>query len=258
MKREIRQQQIMDLLVAEGWVALDDLAQRFGVSKMTVHRDLDDLEQAGLLRKLRGGASIEAGMQFESDYRFRERQGGPEKRRMAREALRLVEPGMTVIVNDGSTAAVLGAMLPECRPLTVITNNHAVIDALKTEPGIELIALGGEYSQKFNGFFGIVTEESLAGLRADIAFVSAPAVSGRQAFHMEAQVVRAKRAMIAAADRACLLVNHRRFGHTALYRLADLGEFDTIISDQAPEKAAAQALAEAGLTLTLAQQEDAA
>ena len=75
---------------------------------------------------------------------------------------------------------------------------------------------------------------------------------------MEAQVVRAKRAMIAAADRACLLISHQRFGHTALHRLADLGDFDTIISDAAPGQDAARALAEAGLTLTLAQQEDAA
>ena len=64
--------------------------------------------------------------------------------------------------------------------------------------------------------------------------------------------------MIAAADRACLLVNHTRFGHTALHRLADLAEFDAIISDKAPGTQVTRALAEAGLTLTLAQQEDAA
>lgn len=256
MKRETRHQEIMDLLVAEGSVALEDLAQRFGVSKMTVHRDLDDLEQTGLLRKVRGGASIEAGTQFESDFRFRVLQGGPAKRGVARAALKLVEPGMSVIVNDGSTAAVLGAMLPEKRPLTVITNNLAVIDALKTESGITLIAVGGEYSPKFNGFFGLVAEESLARLGADIAFISTPAVAGRQSFHMDADVVRAKRAMITAAARSCLLVNHQRFGQTALHLLADLEEFDTIISDDDPGADASRALAEAGLTLTLAQQED--
>ena len=63
-------------------------------------------------------------------------------------------------------------------PLTVITNNAAIIDALKGEAGITLIAFGGIYSAKFNGFFGVVTEEALARLRADIAFISTPAVQG--------------------------------------------------------------------------------
>lgn len=252
MRREDRQQHIMDLLVEKGAVDLDQLAERFAVSKMTIHRDLDDLEQAGLLRKMRGGATIEAGTQFESDFRFRERQGGEAKQRMARAALELIEPGMTVMINDGSMAAVLGAMLIEKRPITVITNNAAVMDALKGEGGVSLIALGGAYSAKFNGYFGVLTEEALSRLRADIAFVSAPAVSGTKAFHMNDDVVRIKRSMIAAAAISCLLVNHQRFGRTALHMLADLAEFDCIITDDTPAHDEVEALAEAGLTLTIA------
>ncbi len=253
MKREERQQKIMDLLVAQGAVDLDDLSARYVVSKMTIHRDLDDLEQAGLLRKMRGGATIEAGTQFESDFRFRALQGGDAKTRMARAALALVEPGMSVMINDGSTAAVLGAMLPQKRPLTVITNNAAILDTLKGESGITLIALGGIYSAKFNGYFGVVTEVALSRLRADIAFVSAPAVSGTQAFHMDDSVVRAKRAMISAAAKTCLLVNHQRFNRTALHVLADLSDFDVIITDSEPSPDAKPGLKKSGVALTLAQ-----
>lgn len=257
MKREDRKQAIMDLLVEQHAVDLDDLAERFAVSKMTIHRDLDDLESEGLLRKIRGGATMDAGTQFESDFRFRARQDGAAKARMARAALELIEPGMTLMINDGSMAAVLGAMLPAKRPLTVITNNAAIIDALRGENGITLIALGGVYSNKFNGFFGVVTEESLARLRADLAFISAPAVSGTRAFHMDDTVVRAKRAMIASAARTCLLVNHQRFGRTALHVLADLADFDIIITDAAPEPEARAALDRAGIVLRLAHTKDA-
>ena len=104
------------------------MADRFTVSKMTIHRDLDDLEQAGVVRKIRGGATIDAGVRFESDFRIRERQGNEAKISMARCALELVEPGMTVMVNDGSMAAVLGEMLLQKRPLTLITNNAAIIE----------------------------------------------------------------------------------------------------------------------------------
>lgn len=255
MKRDNRQQAIMDLLVDEGEVELDALATRFAVSRMTIHRDLDELEASGLLRKIRGGATIRPGTQFESDFRFRERQGGAEKAAMAEAALKLIEPGMSVMINDGSMAAVLGHKVVTRRPLTVITNNAAVIDALKTEPGITLIALGGVYSAKFNAYLGKVTEDSLLNLRADIAFISAPAVAGLEVFHMDDSVVRAKQAMMAQARTRCLLVNHRRFGQAALHRLAELSEFDHIITDRTPEPDAQAALTRAGLHLTVAENE---
>ncbi|RYH11602.1 DeoR/GlpR family DNA-binding transcription regulator [Tropicimonas sp. IMCC6043] len=252
MKREVRRQEIMDMLVQEGSVGLETLATHFGVSRMTIHRDLDDLEQAGVLRKVRGGATIETGTQFESDFRFRERQGGAAKQLMARAALNLVEPGATVIVNDGSMAAVLGGMLVERRPLTVITNNFAVIEALQSERGIGLIALGGSYSAKYNGFFGLLTEESLSRLRADVAFISSPAVSGLVSFHMDDAVVRAKRAMMRAASRRYLLVGHQRFGHSALHVMAELGEFDAILTDADPGGSCLGELREAGIELNIA------
>ena len=252
MKRENRKQAIMDLLVSEGTVNLDDLAQRFAVSKMTIHRDLDDLEATGVMRKVRGGGTIDAGTQFESDFRFRAQQDREAKTVMADAALDLVEPGMTVMVNDGSMAAILGARLVEKRPLTVITNNIAVIDALKGEGGMTVLSTGGTYSAKFNAFFGMVTEAALSGLRADIAFVSAPAVSGLEVFHMDETVVRAKRAMMSAGTKTCLLVHHARFGRTALHKLCDLTEFATVITDAAPEPQSIADLAEANLTLTIA------
>lgn len=252
VKGEERRQAIMDLMVESRAVELDELASRFAVSKMTIHRDLDELEQAGLLRKVRGGATIEAGTQFESDFRIREKQDSGAKARMARAALELVEPGMSVIVNDGSMAALLGSSLTERRPITVITNNAAVIDTIKGEPGVTLIAMGGTFSPKFNAFIGIVTENTLSRLRADVAFISAPAASGLHAFHMDDTVVRAKRAMMAAAARCYLLINHARFGRSALHVLADLTTFDAIITDDDPPHAERAAIEKAGITLKVA------
>ncbi|MFD2815218.1 hypothetical protein ACFSYD_13750 [Paracoccus aerius] len=127
-----------------------------------------------------------------------------------------------------------------------------MIDRLKDAPRITLIALGGTYSAKFNGFFGTVTEDALSRLRADLAFISTPAVAGLRAFHMDDAAVRAKRAMIAAADRAVLLVNHTRFGRSALHMLADLSDFDAIITDAAPAPPDRAAIDRAGLRLTIA------
>jgi DeoR/GlpR family transcriptional regulator of sugar metabolism len=252
VKREERRQEIMDLLIEARAVDLDELASRFAVSRMTIHRDLDELEQSGLLRKVRGGATIEAGTQFESDFRIRETQDAAAKQRMAQAALELVEPGMTVMVNDGSMAALLGVELGERRPVTIITNNAAVIDRMKGEAGVTLIALGGTFSPKFNAFIGLVTETSLSRLRADVAFISTPAVAGLKAFHMDDGVVRAKRAMMAAAGRSYLLVNHQRFGRSALHVLAELSEFAAVITDAEPAPADRAAIERAGVELKVA------
>lgn len=256
MKREDRRREIMNLLVENRMIGLDELAERFGVSKMTVHRDLDELEQEGVLRKVRGGATIDPGTQFESDFRVRATQEADVKMAIAREALVMVERGMTVMVNDGSMAFVFGEMLLEKRPLTVISNNAALIDRLKGESGITLLALGGIYSDRFNAYFGLLTEAALTGLKADIAFVSAPAADDIAAYHMDEAAVRTKRAMLSAATHPCLLINSRRFGHTSLHRLADLTEFRTIVSDRPLPEHTDRRLREAGVTIRIAEKKE--
>lgn len=253
MRKEERHRAIMDLLVSTGSAGLDELATRFDVSKMTVHRDLDDLESSGLLRKIRGGATIEAGTQFESNFNFRAKQGVPAKLAMARSALKHVEPGMTVIINDGSTAAVLGEALRDIRPLTVITNNGAVLASLTGLTGINLMSLGGAYSKKYNGYFGKLTEDALGCIRVDLAFISSPAACGTEVFHMDETVTRTKRAMMVAAAHSILLINHTRMDAQALHKLADLNEFTAIITDAAPAEEVRSQLDAAGLHLTISE-----
>lgn len=230
MKLEDRRRDIVDLLVEEGTVSLDDLALRFSVSKMTIHRDLDDLEAEGLLRKVRGGATIEASGQFESDYRYRARMAPGLKRSIARRAADFIEPGMSVMIDDGSTSEALIPFLIEKRPLTVITNNLAVINGLSGQGGISLIALGGDFSKKFNGFFGVLTIAALADLRADVALITSSSIHGRIACHQDQEVLQVKRAMMAVAQKSYLMADHNKFGRTALHRLADLDAFDGVIT----------------------------
>jgi DeoR/GlpR family transcriptional regulator of sugar metabolism len=254
MKLSGRRQGIMDLLLAEGSATLDDLSSRFGVSKMTIHRDLDDLEQGGLLRKVRGGASIQSSAQFESDFRYRQTLAAEEKDRIAGAAALLVEPGQTIMVDDGSTAGGLARHLAELRPLTVITNNLSVITLLAGAGGINLIALGGEYSKKFHGFFGIVCEEAIRSLRADAAFLSSSAIHGASAFHQNQEVVQSKRLMIAAAERRYLLVDHTKFGRSALHFLAPVTTFDEIITGSQPGPVHRAALEQEGARLRIVSQ----
>ncbi|KQT52002.1 DeoR family transcriptional regulator [Aureimonas sp. Leaf454] len=253
MKREHRRRDIIDLLAEGGSASLDMLAHHFAVSKMTIHRDLDELEAEGLLRRTRGGATIEASTQFESDFRHRTQMAVDEKRAVARRGADFIEPGMSVMVDDGSTSQTILPFLVEKRPLTVITNNMALITELAGEAGINLIALGGTFSRKFNGFFGAVTENALASLRADISFISSSAIQGRTAFHQDQEALEVKRRMIASSARRYLLVDHGKFGRTALHLLTDLKVFDGIVTSSALSAETAASLRQDGLTLHFAE-----
>ncbi|MEZ5933064.1 MAG: DeoR/GlpR family DNA-binding transcription regulator [Alphaproteobacteria bacterium] len=253
MKPEDRRHEIVEMLVAEREATLDDLARRFAVSKMTIHRDLDELESDGLLRKIRGGATIESGGRFESDFRYRARMAAEEKRIIAARAAAFLEPGMSVMVDDGSTSQNLAPFLIERRPLTVITNNLALITDLAGAGGIDLIALGGAFSKKFNGFFGILTETALKGVRADVTLLSSSSIVGTKAYHQDQEVLEVKRTMIASAARRYLMVDHRKFGRTALHLLCGLDEFDGVITSRALPAETARALEQDGIGLHFAE-----
>lgn len=239
----------MALLMEKGAASVEELSGRFGVSKMTVHRDLDELEAAGELRKVRGGASVQSSTMFQADFRYRQKMAAAEKARIAADAARMIEPGMTLMIDDSSTAANLTAHLAERLPLTVISNNLSVISELAGVNGIELLALGGQYSRKFNGFFGLLTEDALRGLRADIGFISASAIYEGAAFHQDPEVVQTKRLVVAGAERRVLLADHTKFGRPGLHFLTGLETFSAVFTGAELAEDQRRPLLEKGVTL---------
>jgi len=203
-----------------------------------------------LIRKVRGGATAKPSMLFESHHLYRQKRSASEKRSLARAAA-MIEPGMALIIDDRTTAAALLEYLPEKVPLTVITNALGVIEGLKTVDGIDLIALGGEYSRTFNAFLGLVAEQAVQGLRADLLVMSASAVQNLTLYHQDQRVVRVKRAMMAAADRRLLLLDSSKIGKSALNRLAEMAEFDAVLVDSGLDSERATAIRQADIALTL-------
>ena len=235
MKSAQRRNAIVDVLMANGSASVDELADRLMVSRMTIYRDLDQLEAHGLLRKVRGGASVHPSNRFESSFRYRSRLNEAAKRAIVAAARELVELGQAILIDDGSTAGMLAEQLREQRSLTVITNNLQAIQYLADIEGIELIVLGGSANSQFNGCFGMLTEQALASIRADIAFMSPSTICDGAAYHQNQEVAKTKKAMMAAAEQRYLLADSSKFGRTALYLLSSLSAFDEIITDREPD-----------------------
>jgi len=226
-----RQEQVAEHVLNHGRISARDLASVFQVSAMTIHRDLDELEHQGVLRKVRGAAEPQPTSLFESNVRYRMRAASAEKEAICRHALRQIQPGQAVMLDDSTTALPLARLLHQVTPLTVITHFLPGIAELRGVKGIKLTMLGGEYLPSHDSFVGIGCEAAIASLRADILFMSVPAISECNAMHQEQDLVRIKRAMMASSKRKVLLVDHHKLEKSALHLLAPLSEFDLVIVD---------------------------
>lgn len=235
-----RQQEIADVVLARGTMSAQELAGTFAVSLMTVHRDLDELERQGVVRKFRGGVTAQPSGVFEANVVYRRKSMVEEKQRIAERAVKYVEPGMSIILDDATTVAAIIPMLGELAPLRVATNYLSAMAELSQQRGVKLMALGGDYDPLHDSFLGVMSVECIDSIKVDAVFVSTSAVSGGDAYHQEERIVVVKRAMLRAAAKRYLLLDHTKLNRVALHRLAPLSDFDlVIVDDGASEEALA-------------------
>jgi DeoR/GlpR family transcriptional regulator of sugar metabolism len=247
-----RQRAISEAVMAEGAVRIEQLAERFDISLMTVHRDLDELESRGLLRKSRGVATALASSLVESSDVYRAGQQLAEKRALAHAAMQFIEPGQSIFLDDSTTVQQMASLLPAKTPLTVITNVLTLLNDLHGVRGISLVALGGNYYNWCSAFMGRMTNEAIARLRADVVVMSTAAITDDTCFFQTAETVDTKRAMFDAAAMRILLTDRTKFEKRALHALAHLTEFDLVIVDAATSKTDIARLRAQGIRVVVA------
>lgn len=247
-----RREVIRDRVVTAGSVRIDDMAHELGVTVMTIHRDLNTLEAEGWLRKIRGGARVDASALIDTTVRHRLELMREEKRAIAQYALKYVERGNAVMIDDSTTALELVHLLPGRGPLTVITNFLMAINALTGRPDIDLIALGGTYDPTYEAFNGLHVREAIAKLRADTVFMSSTAILDGFAYHKSQETILTRHALMEIAARRILLVDHTKFSRRAVHQLAALTEFDVVIVDAGIDPGELDALREQGVNVEVA------
>jgi len=247
-----RRNAITEAVMAAGSIRISDLAERFEISTMTVHRDLDELESRGLLRKNRGVATALSTGLVESSDVYRVSREIAEKRALALAALEFIEPGQAIMLDDSTSALHLVPHLHEKRPLTVITNTLTVMNELRSVTGITLLGLGGQYYNWCSAYMGRITTAAISGLRADVLVMSTSAITDGVAFHQTMETVDVKRAMFDAASRRILLADHTKFDKRALHAMQPLADFDAVIVDAATDKRHVADLRQIGVNVIIA------
>ena len=229
-----RQQRIRDLVNTQGTLRIADLAERLGVSEMTIRRDFEALATAGHLERTFGGAVAAEQTAFESSYKVRLHACAAEKEALARYAATLLQDGDTVAL-DASTSCLALARELTRRQLTIVTNGLDSAQELRAG-STKVIVTGGYLRQVAGSFVGPLALRALQDLRVDHAFISAKGVLPGELMAgglMDSDIdeVEVKRAMLTCAAHTTALVDSSKFGHRALARVAGLDALDLIVTD---------------------------
>lgn len=244
-----RHTEILDFLCEQETASVGELAEYFAVSRMTIHRDINRLVDLRFVRKVRGGVTVLPSVVFESNYHYRARRSVAQKRALARRVAGFIEPGMTLMLDDSSTTAALVEFLPECRPLTIISNAASLVEMLRENDDYTVICLGGRYDLTMDAYLGITCDLALEHLNADLAVFSVAGVQKGSAYLHEDALVRTKRIMKASVERSVVAFDSSKFGKSALHQFASLDSFDHVLTTTGAAPSTIEALTAAGVAL---------
>mgnify|MGYP001964255622 len=236
MLQEARIHRIKALLATFGQVSTERIAQDLGVSRETARRDVLALEAEGRLRRVHGGVVCVVDEGREPPLAVRQAVRAKEKRAIARAAVRLVQPGHTLLIDAGSTTTLLAEELSSMSGLTLVTNGLNVALKLAGAEGgrsaNQIILLGGSINAELAATHGDITVAEIHRYHADIAFTSPVGISAQHgATSFEQSEAAIARAMTAQARRVVILADHSKIGQHSRLTYRSLADIDAVITD---------------------------
>lgn len=225
-----RRTEIIDAVFSNRAIRIEQIAERLGVSTATVYRDVQALEDAGIVERSKGFLRALAHSTAELPPNIRKKRQLAEKTRLAKAAFELLAPGDVVLLDDSSTAAPLLPLLDDIRSLTVITNSLPVAKHFENSRSHELVLIGGRYRKWAGAFYGTLANNMVADVHADICIMSDAAVWGDATYNPNDYVINMKREMLRASDERVLMVDHSKFTRSAWQKTTPLSTFTKIIT----------------------------
>lgn len=231
MLREERLQFILKKLHANARVASIALRDELGVSDDTIRRDLNELAESGLLRKVHGGA-IPTVPKAPAPLNLRERvlYAQAEKEEIARKAVKLFRNGQSVILDNGSTNMLIAQHLPPTLQATVFTNSIPIAQILSEHPTVEVILLGGRVFKRAQVAVGAAVVSALDELRPDLCILGVcsihPDVGLTTPDWEEAQI---KQKMVEVTQKLVVTAWRDKFNTAETCRVCDADELDLLV-----------------------------
>lgn len=230
-----RREAIVNLLSQKGFVSIRDLAVALGVSEITIRRDLKLLQRQGVVEKVVGGGQVTKSTTEPAFMNKRILQQG-EKGRIAKKALTLIEPGMTIGLSAGTTtwtvAQHIKPNINNFKNLTFVTDSTNVALALQENGWEDIHLTGGQFRTPSDALVGPLAEDMARKLHTDLLFLGAHGVDiafGLSSPNLQESAI--NRILMENTESVVLLFDHTKWGVRALAHQADLDEVDVVVTN---------------------------
>lgn len=245
---EERQRLIRERLNVQGRVSAADLAAEFGVSDHTVRRDLGELAEAGLCKRVYGGAVALAAEASDIQQRYGENR--ERKDQLAAAAVALLQAGQCIFIDAGSTNMAIARALPTELPLIVVTSSPEIAVALMEKPNKEVILLGGRLQPKIGSVLGAAAVQQIERMLFDQCFLGACAIdaeAGLTVFDFEDAEL--KRALLRQSNSITVAVTNEKIASVARYHIARCSDVTALIVEHNTAPAPLALIAEKGMQI---------
>lgn len=253
MSSIVRKNRIIELVKLHGECSVNLLVKEFGVSDMTIRRDLQSLADEGKVIRTHGGAMPAQRVTFEFKFLNRSQANYKQKILIAAKAVELIESGMSVILGAGTTTLELAKLLKGIEGITIITTSLPIASELQFCDKIKILLLGGFLRQGSPDLTGSLTESHLENFHADIAFLGADAIDQKGGvYDNEISVARMLDKMVSAGEHVYALADNTKIGKKALMRYSDLSKWNGLITDAGIAPSRKTSLKRSGVNIIIA------
>lgn len=253
-----RHKAILEIVIQQGMVSVAELCEKFGVSDMTIRRDLSEMAREGLLRRVHGGAVSQLGRSYEPPYLLRSQKNRAVKQRIGQAAAALIYDGDNIALDVGTTTLEIARALQDQRSLTIVTASLPIANELAArfslESDIRLILTGGIVRAGELSMVGDFTEHVYRILHVDKVFLGIGGVSlsdGLTEYNLEDAMV--KQTLLASANQKIVVADSSKLGQTTFVSVGPLSEIDTVITDSFAPSGFVEGLQALGIEVVVVQ-----
>lgn len=247
-----RQHEIATATLQAGRVEVSELALRYNVTTETIRRDLSDLQQHKVVRRVHGGAVPWETSGFEPLLSRRSDQHDAEKQRIAIAAVAEIPDAGSIIIDSGSTLSSFAQVVPANTSVRIVTNALNIAQILSERCDADVIVVGGKVRKNTLAMVDAAAVAAVEPLAVDTLFISSDgltAANGLSTPYREEAAL--KEAMISAARRVVALVDHSKFGKEHFTRFAEWSDIDVLITNTEADPAEIRAIEATGTIVVL-------
>lgn len=233
MLAEERKVRILQMIEEDGSVKVSKLTKLFEVSLETIRRDLENMEKEGLLKRVYGGAVLNRNKVQQKSYAKREKEFSIEKKAIAINALRYIEEGQSIALNNSTTSIEIARELKNhFKELTIVTNSLRIASELAEVENFNIVLTGGILNNKEYAFYGDISENVLSNFVVDKAFISVSGVSLTHGItdYLPGEVQIEKKLMEISQE-IIILADSSKIDSVSLIKVADIHEVNLILTD---------------------------